>query len=126
MRLFASRYFGPRLFSAFRNGFTYEYSPGVPLNYALAIDPKVYPMVAYKIGVMHQEMSNHVSRVRGGHVFNSIRRWMKQVPLRLADPIQNSKMNQELPSKAELDRYVCRRRDLFFDRNWLIVMFGIV
>ncbi|TRY78738.1 hypothetical protein TCAL_13461 [Tigriopus californicus] len=104
MRLFASRFFGPRALSAFRNGFTYEYSSGVPLNYPLAIDPKVFPMVAYKIGVMHQEMSKHVVSVRGGHVFNSIRRWMKQVPLRLADPAQNSKMNQELPSKASLER----------------------
>ncbi len=72
MRLFAAQHFGSRLFATFANGCIYEYAPGVPLNYDLCIDSKVYPVVARRIGEMHRQMKDQVSYRNGRIVLLSV------------------------------------------------------
>ena len=48
MRLFAHNYLGPRIYATFQNGIAYEYVAGKNLDYELAVDRNVYPLVATK------------------------------------------------------------------------------
>ena len=54
MRLFAYLHIGPRLFAIFSNGIAYEPAPGTPLDFKLAVDVNIYPIIAHKIGHMHR------------------------------------------------------------------------
>ena len=48
MRLFAHNFLGPRIYATFENGIAYEYVAGKNLDYELAVDRNVYPLVATK------------------------------------------------------------------------------
>ena len=48
MRLFAHNHLGPRVYASFENGLAYEYTAGKCLDYVLAVDKNVYPLVAKK------------------------------------------------------------------------------
>ena len=53
MRLFAHNHLGPRVYATFQNGMAYEYVGGRCLDYDLAVDRNVYPLVANK-GTIHK------------------------------------------------------------------------
>ena len=54
MRLFAYLQIGPRLFATFSNGIAYENATGIPLEFKLAVDVNIYPLIAHQIGHMHR------------------------------------------------------------------------
>ena len=56
MRIFAYLQIGPRLFASFSNGIAYEVPSGIPLNFSLAVDVNIYPIIAHKIGHMHRDL----------------------------------------------------------------------
>ena len=60
LRLFAACHFGSRLFATFANGHVYDFAPGVTLSYELCIEPRMYPVVARRIGEMHLAMRQMV------------------------------------------------------------------
>ena len=62
MRLFAHNHLGPRVYASFENGLAYEYTAGKCLDYALAVDKNVYPLVAKKVGTLHRLMSCYVGK----------------------------------------------------------------
>ncbi len=45
-----------------------------------------------------------LSSVSSAHVFETLRQWLRQVPLRLADAEHNAKMRRELPSKMAIEK----------------------
>ena len=104
MRLLAYNHLGPRVYATFANGMAYEYLPGKSLDYGLAVDKNVYPLVAHQVGRLHRQMSigqkrpSHASH----HVFHTLRNWLMLVPMRLADPTNHQRMMTEMPSKATL------------------------
>ena len=106
MRLFAHNHLGPRVYAAFQNGLAYEYTAGKSLDYVLAVDKNVYPLVAGKVGKLHRLMSHYVGQMRPSHashhVFHTLRNWLMLVPMRLANPDNHRRMLQDLPSKATL------------------------
>ena len=59
-RLFAHNFLGPRIYASFSNGIAYEYVSGRCLDYDLAVDRNVYPLVAQKgmiqVYQMYQEI----------------------------------------------------------------------
>ena len=106
MRLFAHLHLGPRVYATFSNGIAYEYVAGQALNYALAVDKNVYPIIAQKIGQMHRTMSSYTEVLHPSqastHVFHTLRNWLMMVPMRLADPANHYRMVSEMPTKATL------------------------
>lgn len=106
MRLFAHNHLGPRVYASFQNGLAYEYVPGKSLDYAVAVDKNVYPLVAQKVGKLHRRMIHYVGQMRPSHtshhVFHTLRNWLMLVPMRLADPVNHQRMMQEMPGKATL------------------------
>lgn len=108
MRLFAHLHLGPRVYATFSNGIAYEYVAGQALNYALAVDKNVYPIIAQKIGQMHRAMSSYAASdvlhpsQASTHVFHTLRNWLMMVPMRLADPANHYRMVSEMPTKATL------------------------
>ena len=103
MRLFAARHFGSRIFATFANGYVYEYAPGVPLNYELSIDRNIYPIVARRVGEMHRVMKDQANTTKG-HVFDTLRSWLTEVPTALSNREYQSRYKKELPSKFALER----------------------
>ena len=63
MRLFAYFQIGPRLFATFSNGIAYENAPGVPLDFKLAVDINIYPLIAHQIGHMHRVLRYDVTLI---------------------------------------------------------------
>lgn len=121
MRLFAHNHLGPRVYSSFENGLAYEYMPGKCLDYAVAVDKNVYPLVANKVGKMHRRMSPYAGTTKGHHVFHTLRNWMMLVPMRLADPANHHRMINELPSKATLVNELDELEVLIFYREILSI-----
>ena len=86
----------------------YEYVAGQALNYAIAVDKNVYPIIAQKIGQMHRAMSSYAASdvlhpsQASTHVFHTLRNWLMMVPMRLADPANHYRMVSEMPTKATL------------------------
>ena len=62
MRLFAHNHLGPRVYASFENGLAFEYIAGKCLDYVLAVDKNVYPLVAKKVGTLHRLMSSYVGK----------------------------------------------------------------
>ena len=106
MRLFAHCHLGSRVYASFRNGVAYEYTPGISMDYAIAVDKNVYPLIAKKVGAMHRLMSQFDGQLNpthaSHHVFSTLRNWLMLVPMRLADPVNHQRMISEMPSKATL------------------------
>ena len=63
MRLFAHNHLGPRVYASFENGLAYEYTAGKCLDYVLAVEKNVYPLVARKVGTLHRLMSGYVGEI---------------------------------------------------------------
>jgi len=106
MRLFAHNHLGPRVYASFENGLAFEYIAGKCLDYVLAVDKNVYPLVAKKVGTLHRLMSSYVGQMKQSHashhVFHTLRNWLMMVPMRLAHPANHQRMTEEMPSKATL------------------------
>lgn len=106
MRLFAHQRFGSRIYATFSNGVAYEYANGITLDFKVAVDKNVYPLIAKKVGLMHRVMSKHTGLPANAnsvpHVFNTLRSWLSRVPMRLADPRNHHRMLRELPLKATI------------------------
>ena len=68
MRLFAHNHLGPRVYASFENGLAFEYIAGKCLDYVLAVDKNVYPLVAKKVGTLHRLMSSYVGKFAKGLV----------------------------------------------------------
>ena len=59
MRLFAHNFLGPRIYATFENGIAYEYVAGKNLDYELAVDRNVYPLVATKGIILDKSLCLH-------------------------------------------------------------------
>ena len=70
MRLFAHNHLGPRVYASFENGLAYEYTAGKCLDYVLAVEKNVYPLVARKVGTLHRLMSGYVGETIKTNDFN--------------------------------------------------------
>ena len=119
MRLLAAKRFGSQIFATFANGYAYEYAPGVPLNYELCIDPTVYPLVARKLGEMHRELRVEMlprPSQKSGHIFDTLRSWLEQIPSNIKNRDTLNRMKRELPSKLALARELRGKKAMII--NW--------
>ena len=73
MRLFAHNHLGPRVYASFENGLAYEYTAGKCLDYVLAVEKNVYPLVARKVGTLHRLMSGYVGETIKTNDFNLLK-----------------------------------------------------